>query len=277
MERYQSKTKLGQLSDAALLRALLLVVGVGWFAFLWGLNLRALGAGLSLGLLMILCVRAYRRMTLHTREQQMRRSLGGELALRALLLEPADRAQFQAAMWLNARYDCELVRTTKSGVLCRWQEESTLIVLINKHESLPVTAQEIVKARRETLRAGATQCLLCVTAPIAKEAAAYADTGEPRVRLVERDELRQLAGMASPATNEQLAAMARPKKSRVGWRKWLRHALSPGRSKRYFLYGLVMAGLFLATGQPYYPIPAVACLTLCAASRVYAARLERRK
>lgn len=276
MERYRTKTRLGQGLDALLLRAGLLALGVGWFSFLWGLTGRAVLAGLALGVLMILCVRAFRRRTLHAREQQMRRALGGELALRALLLEPADRAQFQAAMWLAPRYDCELIRTSKSGVLCRWKGESTLIVLVNRHESAPVTAQEVVKARRETVRSGAKQCLLCATAPVAKEAAAYADTGEPRVTLVEREELKLLAGLASPATNEQLAALGRARTRRAGWRRWVRHVLSPKRSKRYFWYGLALAGLFLITGLPYYPIPAVACLSLCVASRVYAARREGR-
>ena len=222
MERYQSKTRLGQWLDAGLLRLGLLALGVGWFTFLWGLNVQAVLAGLALGVLLSLCVRAFRRTTMHAREAQMRRALGGELALRRLLLEPADRAQFQAAMWLMPRYDCELIRTSKAGVLCRWKGESTLIVLISRHESAPVTAQEVVKARRETLRAGAKNCLLCLTAPIGKEAAAYADTGEPRVTLVERDELKLLAGLAAPATDEQLTALGQTRAPRAGWRRWER-------------------------------------------------------
>ena len=104
MQKYRLKTPIAAISDRLLRVAVTSVLGVGWFVFLWGLSLPALTAGLALGALLWLCVRQFSRQSTCKREEQMRRMIGGELALARLLLEPPRKAAFQCALWLTPKY-----------------------------------------------------------------------------------------------------------------------------------------------------------------------------
>lgn len=275
MEKYAKKTPLASFADHFLLRLTLIAVGLGWFIFLWGVSLPALLAGLALGLMMALGVRLFQRMTVSTREKQMRRMIGGELALDELVLLPIQRAAFQATLWLTPQFPLEMTRTTRDGVLCKLEEKKVLVRLLAHHPSVSASVDDVLDARREAMALGADGCLLCLTSPAAKEAEACAQTGSPRIRLVSRKEMIALAGLSSPATDEQLATLSRKKKKHAGARQWVRLILARSRSKRYFFYGLGMAALYFITGLPYYPVPAVLCLSLCVLSRVYRPKAEK--
>ena len=276
MEKYMGRSGLAGALDGLLPRLIALGMAVGWFVYLWGVCWPALAAGLGLGGLCLLAMRLYDKKTLRRREQAMRQHIGGELALEKLLVMEKARAQFQAAMWLLPRTPMTLMRLVPEGVLCREGEHSALVTLIALHPSQRTQAQALVAARRAGLGCGAQRVYACLTAPLEKAALAYAEQGEPEIRLVQRDELIALAGLAAPATDEQLLALKARKRRRVGVKAWLRHVLHPQRARKYLVYGLGMAALYLFTGWGYYPLPAVLCLSLCILSRSLGYRLTPR-
>ena len=271
MQKYAKRTRLAAWSDRAAGRAAVLALGVGWFVWLWGLSAAALCAGLAFGALLTLCVERLARRTVQKRERQMRRRIGGEIALDALLEMEPRKAAFQAAVWLGER--AEMRRTTETGVICRIEGRETLVLALATHPSAAVGAQALIEARREGAKQQAEAVALCLTAPVGREAEIYAESGAPPLRLVKRDELLALAGACAPATDEQLRAMGQ--RPRAGLKKWLVLILDRRRAKRYFLYGAGLAALYLITGLPYYPFPAVLCLLLCLASRFYRPRKKR--
>lgn len=274
MEKYKQKSQLAVVMDKLLLHLFLLGLGVGWFAFLWGISLPSLLAGLSLGFLLLQCVRLFQKMTVQKREQEMRRLIGGELALDKLLIMPPRHAAFQAAMWLLSKAQLELIKTTESGVLCKHGEKKIYVRLVAQHKSLSVSVQQIIDAHKESLIHKMDQCIVCVTAPVSREACAYAETCEVKIQIVSREEMIRLAGMCTPATDEDLSKLGKRGRSGVGWRQWVNHVLAPKRAKRYFLYGLGLAGLYFLTGLWYYPIPSILCLVLCILCKVHRPKEE---
>ncbi len=267
MEKYKQKSQLALALDKLLEHVLILAAGVGWFVFLWGISLPALLAGLSLGFLFSQGLRLFQKMTVQKREEQMRRQIGGELALDKLLLRPSRHAAFQAAMWLLSKAPLELIKTTPSSVICKWKEEKVLVRLVAQHKSIPVSVQQIIDAHKESLEHQSDRCVICLTAPVSKDAKAYAETN--RLRLVQREEMIRLAGACTPATDAELSELGKYRKKRVSWREWVNHVLAPKRAKQYFFYGLGLAGLYFLTGLWYYPIPSILCLALCILCRLY--------
>ena len=98
METGFGRNLLAELLDSVGRGVLLMALGIGWFVFLWGLNLPALLAGIALGTLLLLLRRLYRQTTLVRRETALRCRIGGELLLEKMLLSEAKEAHFQAAL-----------------------------------------------------------------------------------------------------------------------------------------------------------------------------------
>ena len=86
--------------------------------------------------------------------------------------------------------------------------------------------------------------------------------------LFPRQEMIDLAGLCSPATDEDLSRLGRRKKARSRPKDWADLILAPSRARRYFWYGMGMSALALLTGQRFYPIPAAVCLMLFAACKL---------
>ena len=101
-----------------------MALGIGWFVFLWGLNLPALLAGIALGTLLLLLRRLYRQTTLVRRETALRCRIGGELLLEKMLLSEAKEAHFQAALLLEEKWPLRMQRITADGALCRQEKPS---------------------------------------------------------------------------------------------------------------------------------------------------------
>lgn len=269
MEQYKQKTPFATAMDRLLLRLAVVGSGVGWFVFLWGVTLPAFTAGFAFGCLLWMSLRRFEALSIRRREEQLRCRLGGELAVDQLLLMPSRHAAFQSAMWLLQKAPLELQKTTEWGVLCRWRESLLLVQLIAQHKSMPITVQQIIDAHKEGIVHKAAKIVVCTTAPISREGKAYADTAQPPLKLVSREELIRLAGTCTPATDEQLRGMAKKGRNPGGWQRWVELVLAPGRAKGYFLYGLGLTLLSLVTGLWYYPIPAVICLGLCVLCKWY--------
>ncbi len=268
MESYRPKTALASAADHLLRVLLAWAAGVGWFVALWGLCLPALTAGTALGGLFWLCARLLGKKQVQKKEAALRQTLGGELALEKLLLASPDEAAFQCVQWLQARTRLQI----ESGGLGMWDGETVLFRLFAQHPGTEISSQQVSETIRKARQAQVQRILLCTTAPLSSAACRLAETAEPSLRLVGREELIQLAGACSPATDEDLCRLKQCKPKRRSAREWLKIILHPSRAKRYFWYGVGLAALTLATGQRFYPIPAAVCLLLFAGCKIYAAR-----
>lgn len=268
MESYRPKTALASAADHLLRVLLAWAAGVGWFVALWGLCLPALTAGTALGGLFWLCARLLGKKQVQKKEAALRQTLGGELALEKLLLASPDEAAFQCVQWLQARTRLQI----ESGGLGMWDGETVLFRLFAQHPGTEISSQQVSETIRKARQAQVQRILLCTTAPLSSEACRLAETAEPSLRLVGREELIQLAGACCPATDEDLCRLKQCKPKRRSAREWLKIILHPSRAKRYFWYGVGLAALTLATGQRFYPIPAAVCLLLFAGCKIYAAR-----
>ena len=268
MESYRPKTALASAADHLLRVLLAWAAGIGWFVALWGLCLPALTAGTALGGLFWLCARLLGKKQVQKKEAALRQTLGGELALEKLLLVSPTEAAFQCVQWLQARTRLQI----ESGGLGMWDGETVLFRLFAQHPGTEISSQQVSETIRKARQAQVQRILLCTTAPLSSAACRLAETAEPSLRLVGREELIQLAGACCPATDEDLCRLKKCKPKRRSAREWLKIILHPSRAKRYFWYGVGLAALTLATGQRFYPIPAAVCLLLFAGCKIYAAR-----
>lgn len=267
MLKYKPKTLGAQFMDRILRILLTCTIGIGWFIALWGLCLPALTAGIALGGLIWLCARQFSKRSTQKREKQMRRMIGGELALQKLLLLPPRHAAFQAGLWLTPKFPVVMQKAVEWGILGTLDEQPVLVRLIAQHESQAVSVQQVVECAREMRTHSVKRCILCLTAPASRDAQLFAAGADPPIELVERAELVDLAGLCSPATDEDLSRLARKKRPRRSFGEWAAIVLDASRARRYFWYGLGLSLLALFTGLPFYPIPAMVCLGLFAACK----------
>ena len=270
MQKYKPKTLPARIADHLFRLALSCLAGTAWFVYLWGVRLTALTSGVALGGLIWLCIRQFGLMSTRKREKQMRRLIGGELELSRLLLLPPKQAGFQAAVWLGGRFPFVMQRTVDWGVMGTLADKPTLVHVIAQHETLAVNVQQIVEALRKTKSQKAQRCLLCITSPLSKEAAAYARQHPAMIRIISRNELIDLAGLCSPATDEQLSQLRKSKKVRRSKSEWLQIILQPNQARRYFWFGMTLGTLAVLTQQKAYPVPAAVCLLLAGLTKLRA-------
>lgn len=268
MQKYRPKTLMAGLADKVFRIAVTCGAGMAWFIALWGVTLPALAAGMALGGLLWLCARQFTKKSTQRREKQMRRIIGGELALSRLLLLPSRHAAFQTALWIAPRYPMDIRKAIDWCVLGTLEERSAMIRLIAQHESVTITVQQVVECAREARAREIDRCVLCLTAPASKEALLYAANTDPPMEIVSRQELIDLAGLCSPATDEDLSRLGRQKRTQRSAREWLAVVLAPSRARRYFWYGAGLSALAALTGLSYYPLPAAVCMGLFIACKV---------
>jgi len=276
MQKYRPKSLMASIADHVFRLAASCAAGIVWFVWLWGVRFTSLTAGIALGGLFWLCARQFGLMTTRKKEAQMRRIIGGELALEKLLLLPAKHAGFQTALWIAPRFPLVMHKAVDWGVAGTLDGKATLVRVIAQHESQPVSVQQAVETAREMRQMKVERCLLCLTAPASKEAEKYARACDPPIRIISRSELIELAGLCSPVTDEQLSQIRKSKKIRRSRTEWLQIVLQPDRARRYFWFGIGLSVLAIATGQSYYPLPAAVCLLLYALCRLCAASFFRR-
>ena len=220
----------------------------------------------------------------------MRRMIGGELALNRLLLLPPRHAAFQAAIWLMPTAPVQMQKAVDWGVIGTLEGKNVLVRLVAQHESMPVTVQQVIEALKEARGHRAESCLLCLTAPLSKEGAAYAETANPPIRVIQREELVRLAGLSIEATRvngivigEDLGTVpdfVRNVLARHGLLgttvEWFARVddspnagdpyADPSTYRKY--------ALALLTGQWVYPFPAAVCLALFAGCKLREIRAE---
>lgn len=268
MQKYKPQTPVAAFADRILRVLLTSGAGILWFILLWGFSLPSLTAGMALGGLIWLCVRQFGKRITQRREKQMRRIIGGELALKQLLLLSPRHAAFQAALWIAPAFPAELHKALPWGVAGTLHGKSVWIRLIALHESQTVQVQQLVECAREIHEGKYESCILCLTAPASREALQYAAENTPPIQIIPRKELIDWAGLCSPATDAELSRLSRRKQSRRSAQEWLAVILDASRARRYLCYGLGLGALEALTRTGTYAIPAILCLLLYAGCKV---------
>jgi len=277
MQKYKPKSLVAEAADRFLRILTACLIGIGWFVYLWGLTFPALASGAALGVLLWLCLRQFTKKATQKREKEMRRLIGGEIALERLLMESPRKAAFLCALWLEPRYPLSIQKAVNWGVVGEINSVKTMIRVISQHPSQAVSAQQVLECIRETRNYHIEKTLLCLTAPAAKEAAAYAAGLDPPVQLILRDELIELAGFVSPATDEDLRSLGRQKRTRLSAKEWLAVILDASRARRYFWYGIFFSLFAMVTGSVYYLLPGIACLLMYAGCKLASVSFSGRK
>ena len=167
METGFKRNLLAELLDSVGRGVLLMALGIGWFVFLWGLNLPALLAGIALGTLLLLLRRLYRQTTLVRRETALRCRIGGELLLEKMLLSEAKEAHFQAALLLEEKWPLRMQRITADGALCGQEKpsggaETLLVQCVRMPPEGELSTGQLVEAHRAMQRQQANRVILCV-------------------------------------------------------------------------------------------------------------------
>ena len=268
------KTQWAARLDQLGLRFLILLLSLLWFIGLWGLSLASMVAGLAMALMGCTLLRLGQNKTTAQREAALRRRIGGELALEAVIAVPAHKAHFQGALWLGSGHPAlEMLRAGKNGVLCRYEGETLLVSLIAAHPSEKIGCGPLLALQRNL--EGADRAVALLTAPATREAQQYAAQAQPSIHLIDRETLAHLAGACAPATDEQLVALGKRRRQKADRQAWLRHILARSRTRRYLLYGLGLLALYGVTRLPYYPVPGMILLCLALMSRVYPRQPDR--
>lgn len=268
MQTYLRKGRLSTAADDVGLRAVVALMGLGWFIYLWGVTVPSLLAGLALGMMGQLAVTRYRQRTVHMRETTLRRRLGGEMMLEEILLAPPKQAHFQTALLLGERYPLTMERVTDDGMLCTSQGERILIGCAAIPEHCEVSPGQLAAYQRACRAHGAARGVVCVTGKCSAKTEAWAEEGPIPLRIIRREALLKLAGQAYPATDEQLVALGQRRKrlspSGSPWRNIIRE----DKAKRYLYYGVGLVLMYIVTGLHYYPVPGCVCLLLSVMCRV---------
>ena len=267
MQEYLRRTRLSGLMDGIGFHALTLTASLFWFILLWGLRFSAVTAGFALYFLMLLIRSKTRDSRVKRKEKQLRIRIGGELALERLLFAPREEANFETAMLLSLRAPLTLVRTGADGTLCDFQGEKVLIAFEQSPRTNAIQPSQVLALQQSVRRANAERGILCVPCDISPKAREQASECVP-VRFIEREHLIRLFGQANPASDDQLVALGRRKKSQPP-SGWLRVALDQRRARRYVCYGALLLLMYQFTHLPYYALPGLLCVSRAAASRCF--------
>ena len=271
MQDYLQRTRLAGRMDEAGGTLALLAGSVVFFLLLWGVRITALLAGLAAFALLMLLRARTRERRLQSRENRLRRQIGGEMKLEAWVLMPPRRAHFEAALLVTQTLNGQMLRALDTGVLCAVQGKQALLACAQLPAGEKLTARDIAEFQRSCLSEGAEAGVLCGAEGLSDAARRQAAL-HPRVHTLSRTRMIALAGAAFPATDAQLVALGKRKRAPGHARAALRRMLEPHRARQYLLYGLMLCGLYIITGQRFYPLPGCACLLLMALCRALPAQ-----
>ena len=267
MEQYLRRNRLSDLMDGIGMAALLYLLGLGGFTWLWGLNVPSILAGLSLGTLLWAARCQWRRRTVARREKALRSRIGAELMLEAMLFSEAKEAHFRAALLLAEKWPVVMQSVKEEGVLCRQGEEQLLIQCLRMPEEGELSMSDLLAAQRAAKRMQANRAVFCVLGKVSPKIAAKAERALTPLRIIRRETLLELAGRYAPATDEQLIELGRRRGGSGGRSSMIRLAFHPDKAKRYHLYGQMMLILYLLTGTRLYAVPGMTCLAMAVMSR----------
>lgn len=273
MQEYLTRTRLSEKMDHLGTTLFLVAGSMLLFVLLWGLRLSALAAGGALGLMLIVLRERGRRQRVHRREKLLRARIGGEMKMEQWLLMQPRRAHFEAALLLSLSPE----RAEDWGVVCRGQnQEKTVVFCAQMHRQEKLSVRDIAAWQRICLREKAEGGIVCGVGSMTQEAKAQAALS-PEIKTLCYEHMIALSGAAWPATDEQLIALGK-RKHQGQIEKALAHTvLSPGRDRKYLLYGLLLCLLYVMSGLKAYLWPGCMCLILMALCRTGIFAREKRK
>ncbi|GHU66343.1 hypothetical protein FACS1894184_04090 [Clostridia bacterium] len=268
MQPLDRPTPLSGRIDRIGLRALIIALSVGWFYLLWARPWPAVAAGAALAALWMMAIRLGEKRTLAARETSLRRRIGGQLAVDSLMLQTEVSAAANAASWLSELVPMSDFEQTGDGVIALSEGRRVYVQCIRKHSSSRAGRDDVLAAVRTAREHSIDVCVVCATCPFASEAVLLAEEMVPRTRLLGREGLIRIAGVAAPATNEQLQELGRRQRDRrFDPELWKARLLQPGKGKRYGVYGLGMLVMLIVTRHWAYIVPSAVCLLLFYLSR----------
>lgn len=267
MEMNWRRSPLAEVLDNVGRSVLMLMLGIGWFTWLWGLNWLSIVAGMALGGLLLLLRHHYRQMTLAHREKALRARIGGALYLEELLLCEAQEAHERVARLLLERWALDITQVTADGILCCQGEERLLVQCLRMPAQSELSVSQLIDAYRAMKRQQADKAVVCVLGKTTARVAAQAEEMPVPVGIVRRETLLTLAGKCFPATNEQLVRLGE-RKRRVRQRgSLLRIVTQRDKARRYWGYGVFLLTMYVVSGSTWYALPGVICLTLVVVCR----------
>lgn len=263
----QSPTRLAGRIDRLGLCLFLLIICFAWFEYLWHHVLAASLSSVAMTILILSTISLGEKRTLNKREVTLRQRIGGEMAVDSLLLQTPTSAASNTAAWLMQALTLTDFEQREDGILARYEQESVWIACIQRHASGPADCDDVLSCIRNARRENADICVVCATSNFSSSAMLLVEDITPRTRLLGRSGLIQMAGIAAPATDEQLRALG--KRRRQKFRRELLQAriLDPAKKQRYLLYGIGLSLLYVFMRQLVYMIPAIVCLCLFALCR----------
>lgn len=238
-----------------------------YFAWLWRRALPALIAGAALAYLLLRTLHLLERRTLLRREKQLRRRLGGEMAVDSLLLQSQENAVANAAAWLKEPMALSDFTPATGGLIAMRGGIRLFIACLQKHRGGRASPDDVLSCLRRAREADAEMVVLCATCAFSPEAAALAGETDPRAQLIGRETLCELAGLVAPATDEQLRALGQRSRGRLRRLRLLSRALDPTKAGRYALYGLTLLGMYALSRRLLCLVFAAICLLLFALCR----------
>ena len=271
MEKYLRRGKIGGWMDDLGLRGLIVLAAFLWFAWLWGVGMPSLLAGLALGLLGQMTLTRYRQHTVMRREKALRHSLGGEMLLEEMLYISPQKAHMQAALLLAQKYPLTLESMAEDGARCRYQGKLLLVHCLQRTAGTEAMAEDALQLMRAARRELADKVILCLMCKASSGLRAYAECSAIPIRIISRETMQALAGQARPATDEQLVELGKRKKSPGTLAKLRAAVLHKDRAGRYMFYGTAMLMIYILTGAAWYAVPGALTVCLGACSR-YASR-----
>lgn len=260
---FDEKSPLAHTLDRIALRILLLFFSLFLGLFLFERPLPALLGGGALYITLLLMLLCWERMHLQKKEAALRRRIGGALGIEALSLMTQPQADAACAQLLShIAALTSLSPTNASGVLGRLGNERVLIRCDLKAPDETSGSGSVLAALRAQKTVRADRAIVCTTTHFSDRAAQLAEQADPPVRLVDSAVLAGVYGRLHPATDEQLTALGKRKRSPFSWPRLQILAFSPGKKRRYLICAFVLLVLFLLTDRLYYLLPSLLCYLL---------------
>lgn len=222
----------------------------------------ALPAGLALSVLVLMTIHMGEKRSLKGREEALRRRIGGEMAIESLLVQSPESATSNVIGWLCQVLALDQFEPVDNGTIAHHEMGSIFISCLQKHPSGIATVDDVLCAIRNARQHSVDIVIVCATCDFSPQAEQVAEEATPRTRLLGRSGLISMAGVAAPASDEQLRALGKRRRQKFRHEIWKTRILDPAKKRRYLLYGVGLSLLYLASRQVIYVIPALVCLLL---------------
>lgn len=240
---FDSKNRFAAAIDHVALRIAMLLFSILYFYVLWHSGLYSLLAGGGLFALLLLTLSLIRQRTLRIRDRLLRERIGGSIYLQNLLLLPNAKAAQSVCALLCRALDAH----DEGGARMVYEGEDWLVRCA---QCLPGSAAgpgDVLAAHRARTECGAQRCALACTTAFTPEAIRTAEWVDPPVRLITGRQLALAAGQQHPATDADIAAHAKQKKTPYTRARLFALAFSPAKTKRYLTCALLLLLLYLLT------------------------------